>query len=112
MRSGRMRRLELPSGATVGQILTVDGTGSYVWQDQSSGGGVGLPDGGNIGQILVNVSSGSASWQDVPTELPSGGSADQVLTLDSSGNEVWGYVANSGIRYLAIYANGHGGNTE
>ena len=97
---------------TNGQALLSDGQGGSVWGDvSSSGGGAGLPDGGNIGQILVNVSSGSASWQDVPTELPSGGSADQLLTLDSSGNEVWGYVANSGIRYLAIYANGHGGST-
>ena len=79
--------LELPSGGTNGQVLTLDGAGKPIWATPSGGsGGVNFPTGGTDGQVLTRTGSGSGeAWESVPTELPTGGTTGQILTRTATG---------------------------
>ena len=109
---------DLPSGGTVGQVLTKTATGSE-WADVPEE----LPEGGSNGQFLKKTADGPAwgsipeelpdysqetagkvltvvegataedpnevSWENPATELPAGGTAGQVLKKTANGCE-WG----------------------
>ena len=117
---------DLPSGGTVGQVLTKTATGSE-WADVPEE----LPEGGSNGQFLKKTADGPAwgsipeelpdysqetagkvltvvegataedpnevSWENPATELPAGGTAGQVLTKTASGCE-WAAAAGGELK--------------
>lgn len=54
----------LPSGGSIGQVVTNTGPGAGNWQDAPAGSGSGVPDGGTLGQVLKKTSNddGAADW--------------------------------------------------
>lgn len=78
---------EVPSttGATEGDVLTVDGTGNAVWQ----AGGSGLPDQtGQSGKFLTTDGT-DASWSDKPlVNLATGANSLAILGTATGGNSV------------------------
>jgi hypothetical protein len=70
----------LPSGGTVGHVLTNVSSGTGTWQAVNA-----LPSGGSVGQLLTNVSSGTGTWQNAPVTLPTqSGNAEKILTTDGT----------------------------
>ncbi|HET8735098.1 MAG TPA: hypothetical protein VFM69_00735, partial [Pricia sp.] len=84
--------IEIPDGGTNGQVLSIDGEGSYVWV-ANSGGGLGLSEDapnsittGTDGGILYADGDSDAENE---IELPEGGINGDVLTTNSDGEVQW-----------------------
>ena len=94
------------TGATAGQVPSIDAEGGVVWTNPDTGRDV--PTGGINGQALKAGADDSYGWADI-REVPAGGTSGQVLSADGLGAYQWTDPAGgAGAKaYVINYQAGH-----
>ena len=81
------------TGATAGQVPSIDAEGGVEWTNPDTGRDV--PTGGVSGQVLKAGADDAYSWADI-REVPAGGTSGQVLSADGLGAYAWADAASGG----------------